>query len=76
MNSQKNRKIWFVRHAQSEYNKQHLFTGWHDPLLTEKGMAAAINLRAEFSDIAFDYVFSSPLQRASTTAISIIGDSI
>ena len=76
MNSQKNRKIWFVRHAQSEYNKQHLFTGWHDPQLTEKGMAAAMNLKIEFSDIAFDHVFSSPLQRASTTAISIIGDSI
>ena len=76
MNSQKNRKIWFVRHAQSEYNKQHLFTGWHDPQLTEKGMAAATNLKTEFSDIAFDHVFSSPLQRASTTAISIIGDSI
>jgi bisphosphoglycerate-dependent phosphoglycerate mutase len=48
MNSQKNRKIWFVRHAQSEYNKQHLFTGWHDPLLTEKGMAAAMNLKQNF----------------------------
>ena len=48
MNSKKNRKIWFVRHAQSEYNKQHLFTGWHDPQLTEKGMAAAMNLKTDF----------------------------
>ena len=76
MNSKKNRKIWFVRHAKSEYNKQHLFTGWHDPLLTEKGLAAAMNIRTEFSNITFDNVFSSQLQRASTTAISIIGDSI
>tara|TARA_B100001059_G_scaffold105721_1_gene105323 strand:+ start:61 stop:615 length:555 start_codon:yes stop_codon:yes gene_type:complete len=75
MKSQNNRKIWFVRHAQSEYNKQHLFTGWHDPQLTEKGMAAALNLKSEFSDTTFDYVFSSPLQRASTTAICIVGDS-
>ena len=32
------RKIWFVRHAQSEYNKKKLFTGWHDPELTEHGV--------------------------------------
>ena len=38
MNNQGKRKIWFVRHAQSEYNKKHLFTGWHDPDLTEKGV--------------------------------------
>jgi len=71
-----NRKIWFVRHAQSEYNKQQLFTGWHDPQLTEKGMDAAINLKTELNNIEFDYVFSSPLLRASTTAISIVGDSV
>ena len=64
MKSQGTRKIWFVRHAQSEYNKKHLFTGWHDPQLTEKGMGVALNLKKELSDVAFDYVFSSPLQRA------------
>ena len=74
MKSQGTRKIWFVRHAQSEYNKEHLFTGWHDPQLTEKGMGAALNLKQELSDVVFDYVFSSPLQRAMTTAISIVGD--
>ena len=61
------RKIWFVRHAQSEYNKKHLFTGWHDPSLTEKGIEAALNLREELSPIDFNYVFCSPLKRASQT---------
>ena len=61
------RKIWFVRHAQSEYNKKHLFTGWHDPNLTDKGIEAALNLREELSSIDFNYVFCSPLKRASQT---------
>ena len=65
------RKIWFVRHAQSEYNKKHLFTGWHDPNLTEKGIEAALNLREELSQIDFNYVFCSPLKRASQTVQSI-----
>lgn len=68
----KNRKIWFVRHAQSEYNKLHLFTGWHDPDLTEKGYEVAHKLKEELSDTNFDYVFSSPLKRAVSTAKSII----
>ena len=35
------RQIWFVRHAQSEYNKKKLFTGWHDPELTQHGIHIA-----------------------------------
>ena len=66
------RKIWFVRHAQSEYNKKHLFTGWHDPNLTDKGVEAALNLREELSSIDFNYVFCSPLKRASQTVQRII----
>ena len=66
------RKIWFVRHAQSEYNKKHLFTGWHDPNLTDKGIEAALNLREELSPIDFNYVFCSPLKRASQTVQRII----
>jgi len=32
--------VW-VRHGQSEYNAQNLSTGFHDPLLTEQGVAEA-----------------------------------
>ena len=72
MNNQGKRKIWFVRHAQSEYNKKHLFTGWHDPDLTEKGIHAARELKNDLSSVAFDYVFSSPLKRAAETASLIV----
>ena len=75
MSTTSRRKIWFVRHAQSEYNKQRLFTGWHDPELTELGLIAASDLKQKLSSIKFDYVYSSPLKRASSTAMSIIGDS-
>ena len=74
MNNQGKRKIWFVRHAQSEYNKKHLFTGWHDPDLTEKGVDAARELKNDLSSVDFDYVFSSPLKRAAETAALIVDD--
>ena len=72
MNNQGKRKIWFVRHAQSEYNKKHLFTGWHDPDLTEKGVEVAKELKNNLSSVDFDYVFSSPLKRAAETASLIV----
>ena len=66
------RKIWFVRHAQSEYNKKKLFTGWHDPELTEHGIHIAHELKEELYGIKFDMVFSSPLKRAFSTAKILI----
>ena len=75
MSTVSKRKIWFVRHAQSEYNKQRLFTGWHDPELTELGLSAAADLKEKLSSIKFNCVYSSPLKRASSTATTIVGDS-
>tara|TARA_Y100000591_G_scaffold198562_1_gene171774 strand:- start:237 stop:791 length:555 start_codon:yes stop_codon:yes gene_type:complete len=72
MSNQGKRKIWFVRHAQSEYNKKHLFTGWHNPNLTEKGVGAARELKSDLSSVDFDHVFSSPLKRAADTAALIV----
>ena len=62
------RKIWFVRHAQSEYNKKKLFTGWHDPELTEHGIHIAHELKEELYGIKFNKIYSSPLKRALNTA--------
>tara|TARA_A100001035_G_C27767736_1_gene494599 strand:+ start:603 stop:1160 length:558 start_codon:yes stop_codon:yes gene_type:complete len=72
MNNLVKRRIWFVRHAQSEYNKKHLFTGWHNPNLTEKGIGAARELKNDLSSVDFDYVYSSPLKRAAETASLIV----
>ena len=69
-----NNKVWFIRHAQSEYNKERLFTGWHDPTLTEKGIESAHELRKQLSNINFKYAYSSTLKRASKTAEIILKD--
>jgi len=68
------RTIWFVRHAQSEYNKKKLFTGWHDPDLTEHGIHKAHDLKEELYGVNFDRIYSSPLQRALHTAQILVDD--
>ena len=68
------RQIWFVRHAQSEYNKKKLFTGWHDPELTQHGIHIAHELKEELYGIKFNQVYSSPLKRALSTAKILIDD--
>ena len=58
-----------VRHGESEWNKTHLFTGWRDIGLTEKGEQEARDagklLRDD--DFTFDIAFTSYLSRAIQT---------
>ena len=58
-----------VRHGQSTWNLENLFTGWTDVDLTEQGRAEAAEagrlLAAE--NIAFDIAFTSVLKRAIRT---------
>ena len=68
------RSLWFVRHAQSEYNKKKLFTGWHDPSLTDHGVTMAQELKKEVDSETFTHVYSSPLQRAYQTAKILVDE--
>jgi 2,3-bisphosphoglycerate-dependent phosphoglycerate mutase len=58
-----------LRHGQSTWNLENLFTGWVDVDLSEQGVAEAIEagrlLKAE--GIRFDLAFSSVLKRAIRT---------
>jgi 2,3-bisphosphoglycerate-dependent phosphoglycerate mutase len=58
-----------LRHGQSTWNLENLFTGWIDVDLSEQGVAEAVEagrlLRAE--GIRFDLAFSSVLKRAIRT---------
>ena len=58
-----------VRHGQSEWNKQNLFTGWKDVGLTQQGIDEAIKggqaLKKE--GLHFDLAFTSDLKRAQNT---------
>ena len=58
-----------VRHGQSEWNLQNLFTGWKDPALTEKGVreARAAGQRLKAKGLKFDICFTSALSRAQNT---------
>ena len=66
-------RIYLTRHGQTRYNKQKLMQGLTDEPLNEKGIEQAKEARKTISDITFDAVYASPLDRAITTA-SIIGN--
>ena len=63
-----------VRHGQSEWNKQNLFTGWRDPDLTEQGVEEAIEAGKVLGGrgMRFDIAFTSVLQRAEKTCQHIL----
>ncbi|MCR5667099.1 MAG: histidine phosphatase family protein [Eubacterium sp.] len=66
-------EIWITRHGQTNLNKQRLMQGLTDEPLNDTGIAQAKSARRAISDVTFDAVYSSPLDRAITTA-SIIGN--
>jgi len=63
-------KLVLLRHGQSEWNLQNVFTGWQDPDITAVGRSEAVKggvaMRAAGVDI--DVCFTSLLRRAITTA--------
>lgn len=69
-------KLVLVRHGESEWNKQNLFTGWHDVDLSEKGHEEAKQggklLRDEGYD--FDVAYTSRLKRAIHTLNHILDE--
>jgi 2,3-bisphosphoglycerate-dependent phosphoglycerate mutase len=63
------KKIVLLRHGESTWNKENLFTGWTDVGLSEKGTREATDagrlLRSE--GFGFDLAFTSVLKRAIKT---------
>ncbi|AIQ32119.1 MULTISPECIES: 2,3-diphosphoglycerate-dependent phosphoglycerate mutase [unclassified Paenibacillus] len=62
-------EIVLIRHGESEYNRQNLFTGWSDPDLTEKGVEEAKKAGKLLKDAGytFDLAFASVLKRSIKT---------
>lgn len=62
-------KIVLLRHGESIWNKENLFTGWTDVELSEKGVEEAKVAGHIFknNDYKFDYAFVSVLKRALQT---------
>mgnify|MGYP006076119877 CR=1 FL=1 len=64
--------FYFVRHGETNWNKQHKLMGWKDISLNDKGIEQAQHSAYVLNEIEIGNVFSSSLKRASETA-SIIG---
>ena len=61
--------IYLIRHGETAWNADNnRYCGRTDIPLTEKGLKQAEALRQQLAGIKWDGVFSSPLQRAHTTA--------
>ncbi len=69
-------KLVLVRHGESTWNKENLFTGWTDVDLSEKGMTeareAGVVLRKE--GFRFDAAYTSVLKRAIRTLWIILDE--
>jgi 2,3-bisphosphoglycerate-dependent phosphoglycerate mutase len=63
-----------VRHGQSEWNLQNLFTGWKDVALSEQGVAEARRAGQLLAKrgLKFDVAFTSALVRAQHTCRLIL----
>jgi len=62
-------KLVLVRHGQSTWNLENLFTGWHDVDLTAHGRLEALQAGRELlkEQLTFDLAFTSVLKRAIRT---------
>ncbi len=60
-------KLHLLRHGQSVWNQQNLFTGWVDIPLSEKGIQESLDAGARLADEPIDVVFTSTLVRAQMT---------
>ena len=65
--------IWVTRHGETDLNKAKLMQGRVDEPLNENGREQAKAARRSVSEVTFDAVYASPLDRAIETA-SIIGN--
>ena len=67
-----NNEYTFVRHGQTYWNKNGIMHGQYDIPLNYTGVKQAAKVSEELRHEFFDLCFSSPLQRAKSTAFSIL----
>lgn len=65
-------KLVLIRHGESEYNKQGIWTGWDNPGLTPLGFEQAKKAGESIKDIKFDIAYTSDLVRARQTLDEVL----
>lgn len=70
------KKMWLVRHGQTDWNEQHRFQGQTDVLLNDQGRQQAKDCEQAVRWFAPQLVISSDLQRACETAQLMTGNLI
>lgn len=60
-------KLILMRHGQSSWNEQNLFTGWVDIPLSRLGVEESLEGGKAISNIPIDVIFTSTLVRAHMT---------
>lgn len=60
--------FYFMRHAETLFNRMERIQGWANAPLTEKGIAETHRSANGLAEIEFDAIYSSDLQRAIETA--------
>lgn len=62
-------RLILIRHGQSEWNKQNIFTGWVDIPLSRAGVEEALKGGEMIADQPVDHIYTSTLVRGIMTAM-------
>jgi probable phosphoglycerate mutase len=65
-------RVYIVRHAETEENKQKIIQGQLDTILNSEGERQADLVAKALKDVPFDVAYSSNLKRATDTAKRIL----
>ncbi|MCL5260466.1 MAG: 2,3-bisphosphoglycerate-dependent phosphoglycerate mutase [Gammaproteobacteria bacterium] len=64
--------LFLLRHGESMWNKENVFTGWVDIPLSAQGINEALEAGTLLADINFSLVYTSTLIRAIDTAMLVL----
>ena len=70
-----NKSFYFLRHGETDWNKQQKIMGQSDIPLNETGVLQAKTVAEKIQALSIDVIVASPLKRAYKTA-EIIGNKI